>query len=131
MSIRKSLFLKLCGEDVEVQVNFDMIQRLETRFQRNADVIATVVIPNMATVGYSTIAHAVADIVAGVPKCMLSRKEICDYVIGLKGEEIAKLALQLQTACLYLRNSINEEEFDAFQTKIDAKKSLATNGANG
>jgi hypothetical protein len=131
MSIRKSLFIRVCGEDVEVPINFDLIQRLEARFQRNADVIATVVIPNMATVGYSTIAHAVADILSGVPKCMLSRREICDYVIGLRGEEIATLALQLQTACLYLRNSISEEDFDAFQTKIDTKKPQATIGADG
>ena len=121
--MRKNINFKLCGEEVSVPITFDTIERIERAFNANADVIATIIIPNMTTIPFSKLARVVSDVVAGhEPKnSKLTRETICEYLMGAPGMELAGVAIQLQTACLYIRNQIDPEEFDRIEKQTAEK----------
>lgn len=114
--MRKNITFKLCDTEVVVPVDFDTIERIERAMGANADMVASVILPNMQTVAYSRLARCIADVVLGHtdPELQITRDRICDYVITAPGKEIAQFSLNLQIACLYLRKEMNDDDFDAY-----------------
>lgn len=110
--MRKNISFKLCDTDVVVPVDFDTIERIERAMGANADMVASVILPNMQTVAYSRLARCVADVVFG--HCDLKRDAICEYIVSAPSKELAQISLNLQIACLYLRKEMTDDDFDAY-----------------
>ena len=125
--MRKQVIFKLCNKDVAVPVDFDTIERIERCMGTNADMVATVVLPNMQTVAYSKLARCVADVVLCYSD--LKREDVLNYVISAPGKELAQLSLNLQIACLYLRKEMTEDDFDAY-ARGESPQKKTMNGAN-
>lgn len=118
--MRKTVIFKLCDTDVAVPVNFDTIERIERALGSNADMLASVVLPNLQTVQYTRLARCIADVVLG--HCELKRDDILNFVIAASGKEIAQFSLNLQIACLYLRKQLDDDDFDAYARGESPKK---------
>lgn len=105
--MRKTLELEVCGQAVDVDVNWRIIEVVERTFGTVADLVAS------DTLVHNPMRYKVAEVIAEwVRSRELRRKDVYEYVLKCRTEELQVYIGAIQGAVLYSLSYIEEKDFD-------------------
>lgn len=140
--LKKRITIAIAGEEIDVDVNMRIIEIAERIYDFNADVIASVLLVDLARVKLTQLADLICEWIPPqkYQQHDLRRKDLRNGVYTATPDELRKLTGCVQAALLFCRRHIDEEEMQTLARGEDlpdseetsegksAKKSKASKG---
>lgn len=118
MNLRKTLTLRIKDVDVEVDVNFRLIEIIETVYQRGADHVIAIELVQPQLIKRSLVAKVIREWVKPTPGG-LSREEVYEAVMTADRQSLPKFVGAIQGAIAYSLRYIGEEELETLASGND------------
>lgn len=104
--LKKNIKVELKGEEYVIPIDFSLIEKIESVYDRNVDYILAYVFTDFKSITLSKIVEIFTSIFEG----KLSAKDVKEAIYGMETNKIKEMVLHIQSACFFMRKMLSEED---------------------